>query len=159
METRPEHGEGQEEDEERPANPDYQSCEDDAQDILGPSERPHENLLEHPVLSVEPELSPSVCACVDHRQCDGPGGEVELVGHYPPIPDIEWRDYSAEPGPLNEDEEQREEELKEERQFVQVRPEVPVNEPRIDVHELSGLLMSSTVTRLMKASSRVVSAI
>src|SRR3989441_9907314 len=103
MDPRPEQGEGEEEEEERPADPNYQGCEDDAQDILGPREWPHENLLEHPVLSVEPELGPRVCAGVDNRQCDGPGGEEELVGHDPPIPDIEWRDYSDQPLALSRD--------------------------------------------------------
>src|SRR2546425_11191741 len=62
------HGKREAKHEEGAGDPDDQRREDDAQDVLSAGEGPHQELLEHSVLPVEPELRPRVRAPVDDGQ-------------------------------------------------------------------------------------------
>ena len=82
------------------------------------------------------------------------------VADHPPVPDIERWDDSIQPESLDEDEEQRKDQLEEQGSAVEVRSDVPVDQTQIDVQADRppfATAFSSSVTRLMNASSSVVS--
>src|SRR5207245_4844851 len=70
------------------------------------------------------------------------------------------REGNVQPEPREEDEEQREDQFEEQGRPVQVRAEISVDEPEVDVHAArppdTGPAPWFSVTRLMNASSRVV---
>src|SRR2546429_3069066 len=120
----------------------------------------HEDLFEHSVLPVEPELGPRICASVDDRQRHGTGGEEQRVADDPTVPDFErWYD-SVQPEPLHEDEEEWEDQLEKQRCPVEIRSQIAIDESQVDVHPKPLSVsrpFSSSVTMWMNASSRVVS--
>src|SRR5438128_2037072 len=91
--------------EQGPGDPDDQRREDDAQDVLSAGEGPHQELLEHSVLPVKPELRSRVGASVDDGQRHSARRKEKGVADHPPVSDIERRDDPIQPESLDEDEE------------------------------------------------------
>src|SRR5205807_6865764 len=137
IEARAEYREREEENEQRTSHANDERRKDDAEDVLGPCEGAHEDLFEHSVLPVEPELSPCVCASVDDRQRHGASGEEQRVADHPTVPDFErWYD-PVQPKPLHEDEEEREDQLEKQRRPVEIRSQIAIDESQVDVHPKS----------------------
>ena len=120
-------GEREAKHEQGPGDPDDQRREDDAQDVLSAGEGPHQELLEHSVLPVKPELRSRVGASVDDGQRHSARRKEKGVADHPPVSDIERRDDPIQPESLDEDEEQRKDQLEEQGSAVQVRSDVPVD--------------------------------
>src|SRR6266705_212268 len=159
-EARAQHGKREAKHQQGARDPDDERREDDAQDVLSAGEGPHQELLEHSVLPVEPELRPRVRAPVDDGQRHRARRKEKGIANHSPVPDIERWDDSIQPESLDEDEEQRKDQLEEQGSAVEVRSDVPVDQTQIDVQADRppfATAFSSSVTRLMNASSSVVS--
>src|SRR2546422_5287955 len=116
--------------------------------------------MHHSVLAYEQVLGPGVGAPLDEARRRPRRRKEKGVANHSPVPDIERWDDSIQPESLNEDEEQRKDQLEEQGSAVEVRSDVPVDQTQIDVQADRppfATAFSSSVTRLMNASSSVVS--
>src|SRR2546422_712066 len=140
--------------------PDDQGGDDDVRGVLGVGKGPDRRAQEVAVLAAERELGPGVGAAVDVGRPHVARRKEKGVANHSPVPDIERWDDSIQPESLDEDEEQRKDQLEEQGSAVEVRSDVPVDQTQIDVQADRppfATAFSSSVTRLMNASSSVVS--